>query len=254
MTLTELFLCCVNEHHKRRLQENQRAQRSRRLRNPRCRCRLDHPREPPGGNSVDRTRLTRKLIETEIAALEAIIKKDSTRYDAITEKYDPSVPRSASSKHSTQSIEDAGPLLERARSSFPRRRQAVGFSQENDDERPDGSPLHVDTLNDKLVVVRKFFRWAENREKREKNVPNPIDGLLIKRKRERGKKCPRRCPFSVQELQKLFHGPIYTGCKSPYHWKEPGTLVPRDLGALLGTADRSLHGDAARRNHPASSR
>ena len=100
MTLTELFLCCVNEHHKRRLQENQRAHAV-----GDCAIygavadaiiRENHLDVTP----VDRMRLVRKLIETEIAALEAILKKDLTRYDAITEKYDPAVPPSASSKHS----------------------------------------------------------------------------------------------------------------------------------------------------------
>ena len=312
MTFTELFLCCVKEHHKRRLQENQRARAV-----GDCAILADvvdaiirenHLDVTP----VDRMRLTRKLIETEIAALEAILKEDSTRYDAITEKYDPSVPRSASSKQSTPSIEEAGPLLNTLVPAFleegkraglvkkttmsdetdlrefvdivgnksiraytagdgtkykdtllavPAQRKVKPFNGLNiaqaakaadklDPERTQIPRLHVDTLNGKLTVVRKFFRWVDNREK---HVPNPIDGLLIKSKRKRGKKSAKRCPFSVEELQKLFHGPIYTGLQISIPLERARLARATQFGAILGAAHRSLHGDAARRDHPASS-
>jgi len=85
--------------------------------------------------------------------------------------------------------------------------------------------LHVDTINDKLMAVRKFFTWANDHLTA---VPNPIEGLRIKPKKQRGKRSERRYPFRTEELQKLFDGPIFRGCKSMHHWKQPGDLVPRD--------------------------
>ena len=145
MTLAELFLCCVNEQHKRRLGEHQRAHAV-----GDCAIhggvadaiiREHHLDVAP----ADRMRLIRKLIETEIAALEAILNKDLTRYDAITEKYDLSVP--AQRVIEALDAEDGGswPSPEHARSRFPRRRQASRLSQENDDERrgrPQGVRRH----------------------------------------------------------------------------------------------------------------
>jgi len=85
--------------------------------------------------------------------------------------------------------------------------------------------LHVDTINDKLMAVRKFFTWADAHLTA---VLNPIEGLRIKAKRQRGRKSDRRHPLRIDELQKLFNGPIYRGCKSMHRWKEPGDLIPRD--------------------------
>lgn len=85
--------------------------------------------------------------------------------------------------------------------------------------------LHIDTINDKLMAVRKFFKYANAHEG---NVPNPIEDLRIKPKRTRGKSVERRYPFRTDELEKLFNGTIYRGCKSAYHWKKSGDLIPRD--------------------------
>lgn len=85
--------------------------------------------------------------------------------------------------------------------------------------------LHIDTINDKLMAVRKFFKYANAHEG---NVPNPIEDLRIKPKRTRGKSVERRYPFRTEELEKLFNGTIFRGCNSAYHWKKPGKLIPRD--------------------------
>ena len=94
---------------------------------------------------------------------------------------------------------------------------------------PDGKSiprLHVDTINDKLMAVRKFFRWADGQYS---NVFNPIDGLRIQPKKASGKRSQRRLKFNADELNKLFNGPIYTGCgSSPRDWKHSGTHIPRD--------------------------
>ena len=287
MTLAELFLCCVNEQHKRRLGEHQQARAV-----GDCAIHGGIADDTIHKNHLDvapadRMRFIRKLIETEIAALEAILNKDSTRYDAITEKYDLSATGGVSSKQPTPRMEEAGPLLNTLVPAFleegrraglvkkttmsdeadlrefvaivgnkpiraytaadgtkykdtllavPAQRKVKPFSELNiahaakaadavDPKRTQIPRLNVDTLNDKLMLVRKFFRWADNREKQ---VPNPIDGLRIKARRRRGRKNPKRFPFTTDELQRLFHGPIYTGCKSLGRWKEPGALVPRN--------------------------
>ena len=102
--------------------------------------------------------------------------------------------------------------------------QAAKEAEKRDPQRKVIPRLHVDTINDKLMVVRKFFRWADGREK---NVQNPIEGLRIKPTRKRGKKTKTRYPFTTEELQKLFDGPIYTGCKTLNRWRIPGTVIPR---------------------------
>lgn len=89
--------------------------------------------------------------------------------------------------------------------------------------------LHIDTINDKLMAVRKFFKFANSHEG---DVPNPIEGLRIKPKRTRGKSVERRYPFRPDELEKICNGTIYRGCKSPHHWKQPGALIPRDSASF----------------------
>ena len=97
-----------------------------------------------------------------------------------------------------------------------------------EDMRKSGSEvpsLNVDTINDKLLYARKLFAWADGRFG---DVSNPFEGQRIKRRRQRGRRSDRRYPFTTRELQALFDGPIYRGCKSRHHWKQPGDLVLRD--------------------------
>ena len=102
--------------------------------------------------------------------------------------------------------------------------EAAQLADKQDPQHTTIQRLHADTINNKLMVVRKFFTWADAQLS---NVPNPIDGLRIKAKRQRGRKIARRYPFRTDELQKLFNGPIYRGCSST-SWKKPGDLIPRD--------------------------
>ncbi len=80
------------------------------------------------------------------------------------------------------------------------------------------------------MVVRKFFRWADGREK---NVRNPVEGLRIKPARQRGNETKKRYPFTAAELQKLFNGSMFPGCKSLHSWKIAGEFVPRQSAQFL---------------------
>lgn len=102
---------------------------------------------------------------------------------------------------------------------------AAHLADELDPEHTTIQRLHVDTINDKLMAVRKFFTWANAHLGA---VSNPIDGLRIKPKKKRGRRSKTRFPFRTEELVRLFNGPIYRGCKSMHDWKQPGPLIPRD--------------------------
>ena len=53
-----------------------------------------------------------------------------------------------------------------------------------------------------------------------------MSGLLLKNKVKAAGR--QREPFTNEELHKIFHAPIYTGCKSEREWREPGDLVLRE--------------------------
>ena len=231
--------------------------------------------------AADQLRLIHKIIETEVAAHQAILAKDARRYDAILASHGAPVSSVPLQSNAVQSI-PSGPDLASVVEAFldegnrgglvkkttmsdktdirefieivgnkpvrtytpadgtkyketllstPSLRKGLGIVQaaaKADQDDPTGKiipRLHVDTINDKLMVIRKLFRWIDGREKK---VPSLVEGIRIKTKRRRGNKVKKRAPFTVEELNKLFRGPVFTGCKSKHRWKEPGRLVPRD--------------------------
>lgn len=82
------------------------------------------------------------------------------------------------------------------------------------------SPL---TVIDKIGTVYRFFDWAKSRDS---SVVNPVAGQQM-RKPRRGRQGGRRYPWSIDELNRMFAAPIYTGCRSARHWKQPGSEVLR---------------------------
>jgi integrase len=102
---------------------------------------------------------------------------------------------------------------------------AVALAEDMRSMGQDVPALHVDTINDKILYLRKFFTWVDGRYG---DMPNPFEGQRIRRRRQRGKRTDRRHPFTHDELQRLFDGPIYRGCSSLKRWAQPGNLVPRD--------------------------
>jgi integrase len=83
--------------------------------------------------------------------------------------------------------------------------------------------LDSHTIGRRLTQVRDFFDWAE------KNAfldENPAQGVHLARSKK--KKRRQRDPFSIGELERLFHSPLFVGCKSDFYWKEPGDHKIRD--------------------------
>lgn len=88
---------------------------------------------------------------------------------------------------------------------------------------------HVDLLNpitikDKLGTVALFFAWAKARDA---SVVNPVaeQRVQLRRNKRGGKK---RHPWAIDELNRMFAAPVFTGCRSALYWKQPGDVVLRD--------------------------
>ena len=87
---------------------------------------------------------------------------------------------------------------------------------------------HVDllnpiTINDKIGTVSLFFEWAKTRDS---SVANPVADLRIQRSKSK-RKGKKRQPWTIDELNRMFAAPIYTGCRSERHWQERGTVLLR---------------------------
>jgi len=82
------------------------------------------------------------------------------------------------------------------------------------------SPL---TINDKIGSASLFFEWAKTRTV---GVANPVADQGIKRRKNKrqGKKVH---PWTIDELNRMFAAPIYVGCQSGIHWKQPGQTILR---------------------------
>ena len=83
--------------------------------------------------------------------------------------------------------------------------------------------LNPITINDKIGTASLFFAWAKARDS---SVINPVAGLGIKRRKNR-RKGKSRHPWSTEELNRMVMAPIFTGCRSESHWKQPGDVVLR---------------------------
>ena len=82
------------------------------------------------------------------------------------------------------------------------------------------SPL---TINDKIGTVSLFFSWAKTRIA---DVVNPVADQAIRRRKNKreGKKVH---PWAIEELNRMFAAPLYVGCESERHWKQPGQFILR---------------------------
>ena len=79
------------------------------------------------------------------------------------------------------------------------------------------------TINDKIGTLSLFFEWAKSRDS---TVVNPVADLRIQRSKNK-RKGKKRHPWTIDELNRMFAAPIYAGCRSESHWKQPGNLVLR---------------------------
>jgi integrase len=83
--------------------------------------------------------------------------------------------------------------------------------------------LNPITIKDKIGAVSLFFEWARSRDS---SVVNPVAQQRMRKPRNKrqGKK---RHPWTIDELNRMFAAPIYIGCRSAHHWKQPGSEVLR---------------------------
>lgn len=90
----------------------------------------------------------------------------------------------------------------------------------------DGRPtMEVQALNGKrLQPVDQFFQWAADNAFIE---INPARGVRITVAKG-VKSAKKRDGFTAEQLNAMFRTPTYTGKKSAYHWKEPGSYLPKD--------------------------
>ena len=292
MTIDEQLLQCIKEH---RMSRKARVEQDLALGNVSDhQTAADRVLQERGWvtTDADKLRLTRKLMETEIAVLDELLRSDNSRYNEILEKYQIHASAHTGGTELQAVVAnplsfDPGPALStlvepflaegkreglaakttmgdktdlrefldvvgdkpiRSYTKFdgvkfkstliatPAQRktrpfqglnmaQAAQQAEQLDAARQQIPRLHQSTINDKILVVQKFFKWADTHYG---EVPNPVDGLRIKAKRVRNKAGAKRYPFTVEELQTLFDGPVYRGYQSSRKWKISGELIPRD--------------------------
>ncbi|MDW9527395.1 integrase [Sinorhizobium meliloti] len=86
-------------------------------------------------------------------------------------------------------------------------------------------PMSSKNVNKVLGFLRALWNWAVANH--DDVSGNPFDGLNVKIS---GKARDERLPFTTDELTKLFHAPIFTGCRSELYHNTAGTFVPVDHG------------------------
>ena len=87
------------------------------------------------------------------------------------------------------------------------------------------APMSDKNINKIIACIGAFFNWAAEQYDEVRN--NPVDKLKIKIK---SRARDDRDPFSMKQLRAMFTAPLYTGCRSAYHWSRPGTEVLADSG------------------------
>lgn len=80
------------------------------------------------------------------------------------------------------------------------------------------SPL---TVKDKVGTVERFFEWACASHE---GMQNPMEHVTVAYSKKKARK-KKRVPWSIDELNRMFAAPIFTGAKSGLRWKEPGDVV-----------------------------
>ncbi|MCK0751295.1 site-specific integrase [Chromohalobacter japonicus] len=86
-------------------------------------------------------------------------------------------------------------------------------------------PMSGKNLNKIIGYAASFWSWASAHY--DDCPSNPLAGLKVKLKASAREE---RSPFQVSDLKAIFHAPVFTGCKSLHHWRQPGTLIPRNSG------------------------
>jgi len=113
-------------------------------------------------------------------------------------------------------------------SNWTKQRELTGQSVDRAAERADElgmAPMSAKNVNKLIGYAAAFWNWAAKQY--DECPPNPLNGMKVtlkKRARE------ERDPFTLSELQTIFQAPVFTGCKSLHHWRQSGSLVPKNSG------------------------
>lgn len=87
------------------------------------------------------------------------------------------------------------------------------------------APMSAKNVNKLIGYAAAFWNWAAKHY--DECPPNPLNGLKVTIKKSAREE---RDPFTLRELQAIFQAPVFTGCKSLHHWRQPGSLVPKNSG------------------------
>lgn len=87
-------------------------------------------------------------------------------------------------------------------------------------------PQSVTNINKILGFVNTFWRWTAANYDDVCSVDTFSNMKLPRSKRKK----EDRDTFTAEELGKIFNAPIYRGCRSVKHWKQPGNFLPKDRG------------------------
>ena len=82
------------------------------------------------------------------------------------------------------------------------------------------------TVDKKLSFLRVFFEWA----KAERNLiaDNPVTISANPSREEREAEEENKRPFTADELERIFHSPLFVGCKSLRRIHDTGTVLCRN--------------------------
>jgi hypothetical protein len=85
------------------------------------------------------------------------------------------------------------------------------------------SSMSVVNINKQIMIISGLFGWLGAHF--DCVTSNPFAKATIA---TRASIRDERDPFTPDELDAIFHAPVYTGCESELHWKCPGPLILRE--------------------------
>lgn len=113
-------------------------------------------------------------------------------------------------------------------SNWTKQKELKGLSVDRAAERANElgmAPMSAKNVNKLIGYAAAFWNWATKHY--DECPPNPLNGLKVTIKKSAREE---RDPFTLRELQAIFQAPVFTGCKSLHHWRQPGSLVPKNSG------------------------
>lgn len=80
--------------------------------------------------------------------------------------------------------------------------------------------IAIKTANERIGAITACFNWIDKNY--DSDVKNPVADMKLRETKRAGDK---RQPFSIDDLNKIFHAPVFTGCESEKNWKGPGNTI-----------------------------